>query len=67
MSANASATATRKRTPLPMAPHKPEPYAGPSKAEVIAMRKQYLSPGLMTYYQEPLLLAVFNATVEVSP
>src|ERR1700690_1955060 len=45
-----------KRTPLPMAPQKPEPYTGPSKAEVIALRKQYLSPGLITYYQDPLLI-----------
>src|SRR3954463_6005999 len=45
-----------KRTPLPMAPHTPEPYAGPSKAEVLALRKQYLSPGLITYYQDPLLI-----------
>jgi len=52
-----SATATeRRRTPLPMAPHKPEPYSGPSKAEVLALRKQYLSPGLITYYQDPLLI-----------
>src|SRR5580693_484078 len=45
-----------KRTPLPLAPHKPEPYVGPSKAEVLALRKQYLSPGLITYYQDPLLV-----------
>src|SRR3954469_12609088 len=45
-----------KRTPLPIAPHKPEPYTGPSKAEVIALRKKYLSPGLITYYQDPLLV-----------
>jgi alanine-glyoxylate transaminase/(R)-3-amino-2-methylpropionate-pyruvate transaminase len=51
-----SATATKRRTPLPLAPHTPEPYTGPSKAEVIALRKQYLSPGLITYYQEPLLV-----------
>jgi alanine-glyoxylate transaminase / (R)-3-amino-2-methylpropionate-pyruvate transaminase len=48
--------AAPKRTPLPMAPHKPAPYTGPSKAEVLALRKQYLTPGLLTYYQEPLLL-----------
>src|SRR5258705_14003276 len=45
-----------KRPPLPLAPHKPEPYTGPSKAEVIALRKEYLSPGLITYYQDPLLV-----------
>src|SRR4051812_25195813 len=55
MSATATAPA-RKRTPLPLAPHSPEPYTGPSKAEVLALRKQYLSPGLLTYYQDPLLI-----------
>jgi alanine-glyoxylate transaminase/(R)-3-amino-2-methylpropionate-pyruvate transaminase len=45
-----------RRTPLPMSPHKPEPYTGPSKAEVLALRKQYLTPGLITYYQDPLLV-----------
>src|ERR1700722_2377871 len=45
-----------KRTPLPLTTHKPEPYTGPSKAEVLALRKQYLSPGLITYYQDPLLI-----------
>ncbi len=39
-----------------MAPHKPEPYTGPTKAEVLAVRKQYLSPGLFMYYQDPLLV-----------
>src|SRR6266478_2128224 len=47
---------TTKRTPLPLAPHKPEPYSEPSKTEVLALRKQYLSPGLITYYQDPLLV-----------
>src|SRR6058998_2512035 len=47
---------TPRRTPLPLAPHKPAPYTGPSKPEVLALRKQYLSPGLVTYYQEPLLV-----------
>src|SRR3954454_15535234 len=44
------------RTALPMSPHTPERYTGPSKAEVLALRKQYLSPGLITYYQDPLLV-----------
>src|SRR5437867_1912930 len=47
---------TPRRTPLPLAPHKPAPYTGPSKADVLALRKQYLSPGLITYYQDPLLV-----------
>src|SRR3954469_8794502 len=49
-----------KRTPLPIAPHKPEPYDGPSKAEVLALRKQYLSPGLLTYYRDPLMVVEGN-------
>src|SRR5207248_5566161 len=53
---SATAAPTRRRTPLPLAPHQAEPYTGPSKAEVLALRKQYLSPGLVTYYQEPLLV-----------
>ena len=44
-----------KRTPLPLAPHSPEKYTGPSKAEVLALRRQYLSPGLITYYADPLM------------
>ncbi|MBX7106322.1 MAG: aspartate aminotransferase family protein [Gemmataceae bacterium] len=45
-----------KRTPLPLAPQTPEKYAGPSKAEVLALRRQYLSPGLITYYADPLMI-----------
>jgi alanine-glyoxylate transaminase/(R)-3-amino-2-methylpropionate-pyruvate transaminase len=56
MAMSVTATATRRRTPLPLAPHTPEPYTGPSKAEVISLRRQYLSPGLVTYYQDPLLI-----------
>lgn len=41
---------------LPLCDHSPGPYAGPSRDEVIALRQQYLSPGLITYYKDPLLL-----------
>jgi alanine-glyoxylate transaminase/(R)-3-amino-2-methylpropionate-pyruvate transaminase len=41
---------------LPLCTHVPAPYTGPTKAEVLAIRKQYLSPGLITYYKDPLLL-----------
>jgi alanine-glyoxylate transaminase/(R)-3-amino-2-methylpropionate-pyruvate transaminase len=41
---------------LPISAHQPEPYAGPSRSEVLAMRRQYLTPGLLTYYREPLLV-----------
>jgi alanine-glyoxylate transaminase / (R)-3-amino-2-methylpropionate-pyruvate transaminase len=41
---------------LPSSTHTPAPYTGPSRDEVLAMRRQYLTPGLITYYREPLLL-----------
>src|SRR6516225_9499464 len=47
---------TTQRVPLPVSPHQPAPYSGPSREEVLALRRQYLTPGLITYYQEPLLL-----------
>lgn len=49
--------ATQTRTPLPPTDHKPAPYTGPSRDEVLALRQQYLSPGLITYYRDPLLIA----------
>ncbi|MDC0936060.1 aspartate aminotransferase family protein [Pirellulales bacterium] len=41
---------------LPIVDHVPLPYDGPPRSEVIAMRREYLTPGLLTYYQEPLML-----------
>jgi alanine-glyoxylate transaminase/(R)-3-amino-2-methylpropionate-pyruvate transaminase len=45
-----------QRVALPMSTHRPVPYTGPSREEVLALRRQYLTPGLITYYREPLLL-----------
>lgn len=42
--------------PLPQFDHQTTPYDGPSRDEVIALRKQYLSPGLLTYYAEPMMI-----------
>lgn len=41
---------------LPIIDHQPTPYTGPSRDEVIALRKQYVSPGVITYYREPLMV-----------
>src|SRR5438067_13508541 len=41
---------------LPLCHHVPEPYDGPGKPEVLALRRQYLTPGLITYYRDPLLI-----------
>ncbi|WP_428939027.1 aspartate aminotransferase family protein [Fontivita pretiosa] len=50
-----SVAATRKLS-LPVCNHQPAPYTGPSREEVLAMRQQYLSPGLIRYYKEPLMI-----------
>ena len=34
----------------------PAPYDGPTREQVMALRRDYLSPGLLTYYREPLLI-----------
>jgi alanine-glyoxylate transaminase/(R)-3-amino-2-methylpropionate-pyruvate transaminase len=48
--------ATETRASLPVSDHKPTPYKGPNREEVIALRQQYLTPGLLTFYKNPLLL-----------
>ncbi len=48
--------ATGANLQLPVIDHQPEPYSGPSRDEVIALRKQYVSPGVITYYREPLMI-----------
>src|SRR6266851_7252967 len=48
-------TSTR-RVSLPVSSHQPAPYTGPTRDEVLALRRQYLTPGLITYYREPLPL-----------
>jgi alanine-glyoxylate transaminase/(R)-3-amino-2-methylpropionate-pyruvate transaminase len=41
---------------LPVSDHHPAPYDGPPRDEVLALRQTYLTPGLVTFYKEPLLL-----------
>jgi alanine-glyoxylate transaminase / (R)-3-amino-2-methylpropionate-pyruvate transaminase len=51
------ATALRASPPvLPPCEHQPRPYAGPSRAEVLALRQRYAHPSLFTFYREPLLI-----------
>jgi len=45
-----------RKLSLPQSPHTPKPYTGPSKAEVVAMRQQYLSPALFHVYKDPLMI-----------
>src|SRR5919204_2125732 len=53
---NAAAPVARKRVSLPLSSHQPARYTGPSRDEVLALRRQYLTPGLITYYKDPLLV-----------
>ena len=41
---------------LPQYDHQVKPYAGPSSQEVFDLRKRYLTPSLMTYYNNPLMI-----------
>lgn len=45
------------KTPqLPPTDHQPLPYTGPSADEVLALRKQFMNPGIFLYYKKPLML-----------
>jgi alanine-glyoxylate transaminase/(R)-3-amino-2-methylpropionate-pyruvate transaminase len=45
-----------KTIPLPPTPHEPRPYTGPSAEAVLALRRQYLNPGLFLYYKQPIMI-----------
>jgi alanine-glyoxylate transaminase/(R)-3-amino-2-methylpropionate-pyruvate transaminase len=45
-----------KNIPLPPTSHKPQKYAGPSADEVLALRKQFMNPGIFLYYKKPIML-----------
>jgi alanine-glyoxylate transaminase/(R)-3-amino-2-methylpropionate-pyruvate transaminase len=49
-------SADPKQIRLPVIDHRPAPYSGPSKDEVLALRTQYLSPGIIKYYKDPLMI-----------
>ena len=41
---------------MPPCDHRPRPYAGPSRAEILALRQRYGHPAVFTLYREPLLI-----------
>src|SRR5208282_4081958 len=45
-----------KNIPLPPTSHKPQKYTGPSADEVLALRKQFINPGIFLYYKKPIML-----------
>src|SRR5580658_8170980 len=42
--------------PLPLCDYQPRPYSGPSAEEVLALRRQFLSPALFLYYRKPIMI-----------
>lgn len=47
-------SATKPRVPMPACDHKPASYNGPSRDEVLAMRRDFVSPGVFSYYRTPI-------------
>jgi alanine-glyoxylate transaminase/(R)-3-amino-2-methylpropionate-pyruvate transaminase len=45
-----------KTIPLPPSNHAPQPYSGPSAEEVLALRKQFMSPAIFHYYKKPVMI-----------
>ena len=45
-----------KEAILPPCPFRPQPYTGPSADEVLAVRQEFLNPGIFLYYRKPLML-----------
>jgi 4-aminobutyrate aminotransferase-like enzyme len=41
---------------LPPIDHRPKEYEGPTLGEIENLRRRYLSPALLTYYKEPLMI-----------
>ena len=41
---------------LPPCEHQPRPYDGPSRDQVLDMRREFLTPALLTYYKQPMLI-----------
>lgn len=41
---------------LPQFDYEPMPYNGPSSDSILQMRKEFMSPALMTYFKKPLMI-----------
>ncbi len=48
------ATATLPQ--IPPCAHRPHPYDGPTRSQVLAQRRAHVNPAVFTYYQEPLMI-----------
>ena len=45
-----------REVPLPHCQFQPRPYHGPTADEVLALRREFLNPGIFLYYGKPLML-----------
>ena len=45
-----------KEPNLPPCQHQPRSYAGPSPENVLALRQQFMNPGIFLYYKKPLMV-----------
>ena len=54
--ADSGAKVKEPRLTMPSCDHKPRPYDGPSRAEVLAMRKQFANPAIFTIYKDPIMI-----------
>ena len=53
----ATAETPASRAPkMPHSDHTPRPYTGPSRADVLAMRKQFANPAIFTLYKDPMMI-----------
>jgi alanine-glyoxylate transaminase/(R)-3-amino-2-methylpropionate-pyruvate transaminase len=41
---------------LPACNHHPQPYDGPTREAVLDMRREFLTPALVTYYADPIMI-----------
>lgn len=47
---------TPRTISLPVCHHTPSPYTGPTAQDVMALRQEYLTPALLRYYKDPLMI-----------
>ena len=47
---------TAPQVEMPPCDHEPRPYHGPTREEVLRMRREYVTPALFTLYGDPLLI-----------
>ena len=57
MKENKPVPSAKARTPLPPCSKTPSEYDGPPRDQVLALRREYVAPGVFAYYKQPLQIA----------